>query len=171
MNAYSQKPLIGAPVVPKFTFSDEVIQAYADMVMRDPHNRYGSALEICSGDHIQAQRLLHETNNNNEFTRLVFALRKQTTPEARVKSKEALMEEVNAFYSTCESPTIKLQAMKFYAELGGFLQPEQTNVNVQLHVMQVPDMKTANVWEHDALAHQQQLQDEAEVINESTNIE
>lgn len=170
MNAYSQKPLIGAPVVPKFTFSDEVINAYADMVMRDPHNRYGSALELCSGDHIQAQRLLHETNNNNEFTRLVFALRQQSTPETRVKSKEALMEEVNAFYSTCESPAIKLQAMKFYAELGGFLQAEQTNVNVELHVMQVPNMKNANTWEHDALAQQQKLQDEAEVINESTDI-
>lgn len=170
MDTYTQKPLLGAPVVPKFTFSDEIIHAYADMVMRDPHNRYVCALNVCAGDHIAAQRLMHETNNNNEFTRLVFALRQQTTPSERNKSKEVLMEEVNAFYTTCESPAIKLQAMKFYAELGGFLQNDTPNVSVEVHVMQVPQMKTVNDWEQSALEHQQSLQDEAEVINDATNI-
>ena len=169
MGDYTVMPIVGAPIVPQYSFSQEIINAYADLVMRDPHNRFAAAMNVCNGDHVAAHRLLHETNNDNEFTRLVYDLRQRAAPDTRVKKKEDFMDEVVMFYNNCKNEVVKLKAMEFYAELAEFIKEETNVTNVQVNVMTVPPVPSENDWEKTALKHQHDLQEEARVINAATS--
>lgn len=172
MASYDVTMLVGAPVVPQFSFSDDIIHEYATHLVRDPHNRYAAALAVCNGDGLSADRLIRETSNNNEFTTLVFKLTQAAAPEDKVKKKEDFMQEVAHLYSNCKNEAVKLKAMEFYASMAGFVTEVQQQTNIQLNVMQVPAMpQTNDVWQSQAVNQQQALQDEASVIDADTQSE
>lgn len=147
-------------------FSEDVLDAFAKLCIKDPVNRNAHARAVCGGDHNRAFALLAATNDN-DFTLRMTRIKDTINPNELTKTQTEFEQDLQDFISAEPNGKVKLDAMRLMAEIKGYLKKDvQTPVALQVNnVMVVPEQVRGDDWEAKARAYQQDLIDEARGIS------